>query len=562
MHVRRIDARAAIGILSLSGLLLLPGCSGADSRPELGSTPEADRYGGTATVAIAADIRTLDPLGFRDALAIHINKYQLFTPLVRYDSLLQAQPLLAERWDTVRVGRDSLDLTLHLRTDVHWHDGVPTTARDVRFAFERMMDPKTAFPAVFFLRGYGPHAEVLNDSTIRFRLRPFPEFLEIWSLVGGLPEHLLGDVPPERMGQAPYGQKPVGNGPFRFASRVPGQSWTLEANPDHPEALGGRPYLDRIVFRNIPDRTARLTELATGTVDLDYDLSGAQAQEAENTYALRVVPFQTPSYTFIAWNTKRPVFADERVRRALTRAIDRAAIVEGVLHGYAVEGRTTVTPQHWAFDDRDPATTLTHDPDAARRLLDEAGWKLRGGSGIRTNAAGEPFRFTLMCGGVAASEPCDVAQVVQADLRNVGVDARIRQEEFSTLGERATRPAADAPGRDFDALIGNFLDPIGKTDEDHLASASEKNAYAYTGYASPVLDSLFLVLDRTPDRAAAAPLWRRYQTELVRAAPYTVLFYPQWVAAVGRRLQGVEKNAWGEPLAGSADWWIPPGLRR
>ncbi len=511
-------------------------------------------------IGIAADLKTLNPLSFQDGLAIHINKYQLFTPLVRYDSLLRAEPLLAERWDTVRVDPDSIDLTVHLRTDVFWHDGVPTTARDVRFAFERMMDPRTAFPAGFFLRGYSRNAVVLNDSTIRFRLRPFPEYLEIWSLVGALPEHLLGDVPPEEMRQHAYGQAPVGNGPFRFVSRVPGQSWTLEANPDYPEGLGGRPYLDRIVYRNLPDATARLTELATGALDLDYDFSGAHARQAEKEYGLRVVAFQTPTYTFIAWNTKRPLFSDPRVRRALTHAIDREAIVEGVLHGYAVPGRTTVTPAHWSFDEQNPATALAYDPEAARRLLDEAGWRLRDGSGIRTNAGGQPLRFTLLCDNLGAS--CDVAQVIQADLRRVGVDMQIRQEEFSTLGERAMRPAADAPGRDFEALIGTFLDPIGKTDVDHLGSRSQENPYAYTGYSSPALDSLFEALDRTPERAAAAPLWRRYQMELAQAAPYTVLYYPQSLKAVGPRLHGAEPNTWGEPLAGSARWWMPPGLRR
>lgn len=561
MRPRRFHTRTAAGAVGFCGILLLSSCSGADAGNDIDAVPEAERYGGTAVVGIAADVKTLDPLYFQDGLAIWINKYQIFTPLVRYDSLLQVQPLLAERWDTARVHSDSIDLTLHLRTDVKWHDGVPTTAGDVRFAFERMMDPNTAFPVGFFLRGYSPRAEVLNDSTIRFRLQPFPEYLEIWSLVGGLPEHLLGAVPPEQMRQHAYGQRPVGNGPFRLAGRVPGQSWTLEANPDRPEALGGRPYLDRIVYRNLPDRTARLTELATGTMDLDFDFSSAQARQAEDEFGLRLVPFQTPTYTFIAWNTKRPLFADARVRRALTHAIDRAAIVEGIYHGYAVPGRTTVTPAHWSFDAQDPVTTLAHDPEAARRLLDEAGWTLSAaGSGIRTNAAGEPLRFTLLCDNVTA--PCDVAQVIQADIQRVGVDMRIRQEEFSTRQERAMRPAADAPGRDFEALIGNFLDPIGKTDEHLLGSQSQENPYAWTGYSSPVLDSLMEALDRMPAREEASALWRRYQMELAQAAPYTVLYYPQSLVAVGRRLQGVEPNAWGEVLAGSTRWWIPPAMRR
>lgn len=99
-------------------LLLLSSCSGPDARDRVSGIPEAERYGGTAIVAVGADVKTLYPLYFQDGVAIHINKDQLFTPLVRYDSLLRAQPFLAARWDTVRVDPDSIELTVHLRTDV------------------------------------------------------------------------------------------------------------------------------------------------------------------------------------------------------------------------------------------------------------------------------------------------------------------------------------------------------------------------------------------------------------------------------------------------------------
>jgi peptide/nickel transport system substrate-binding protein len=539
--------------------LLLSGCAGADDqRPDPALVPESERYGGTAVVELPADMSTLNPLVLQDAIASGVAQFQLFTPLLRYDSTLQVQPRLAERWDTVRVGRDSLDVTFHLRSDVKWHDGVPTTAGDVLFAFRRMMDPKTAYPSVNMLRGYSRRAEVLNDSTIRFRLRPFPEFLEVWTSVGGLPEHLLKEIPPERLSQAGYGLRPVGNGPFRFAARVPGQSWTLAANPDYPKALGGRPYLDRIVYRVVPEATARLTNLATGAADL-IRVTSPQARQVAGTPGVRLVSYQPPAWLYLSWNTRRPLFSDVRVRQALTRAIDRREIVRGVADGYGVEGRTPVTPVHWSYDAADSATTLAYDPEEAKRLLDAAGWRDRDGSGVRSNAAGVPFRFVLKCSN--GSDPyCDIAQAVQGHLRRVGLDAQVRQEEYQTLLAELSRRAPDAAGRDYEATVIGFTDSFGKNDESYFGSASQNDPFAETGYHSPVLDSLFDAMDHTPGHDAARPLWRRYQEEMARAQPVTVLYYPQALVGLGPRLQGVKMDA-RSMLVSSARWWIPPRMR-
>lgn len=554
--------RTALRVDLRSLALLLALCACADGDADAGGperVSEAARYGGTAVVALNADLGSLNPLALQAQREFEVAQFQLFTPLVRYDASLRVQPRLAARWDTVRVGRDSLDLTFHLRGDVKWHDGVPTTARDVLFAFRRMTDPETAFAAVALLRGYSRNAVVLDDSTVRFRLRPFPEFLEIWTLVGGLPEHLLGDVPPAQASRAPYGQRPVGNGPLRWAARVPGESWTLEANPDYPAALGGRPYLDRIVYRVVPEPATRLTEIGSGGADLGL-VNGEQVPQVKTLRGVRLATYLPPAWVYVAWNTKRPPFSDARVRRALSLAIDRHDIVQGVAMGYGVEGRTTVTPVHWAFDSTRSAATPSQRRAEAARLLDEAGWRDRDGSGVRTNAAGQRFRFVLKCSNGTYAY-CDLAQAVQAHLRRVAVDAEIRREEFQTLLSELTHPAAAGGGRDFEAAMFSFVDAFGETGQSYLGSAARDDPFAFTGYTSPVLDSLFAEMDHTLDRGAAMPLWRRYQAEVDRAAPYAVLYYPESTVAVSERLQGVEMDARG-PLVSSTRWWIAPRLRR
>jgi ABC-type transport system substrate-binding protein len=167
------------GICTAAVLALgLAACgSGADGTeafdPE--SLPEAERYGGTAVTSIHTDPRSLNTLANGDLEAAELQGALLSLPLVRYDAQLEPRPLLAERWDTVRVTPDTLELTFHLRRDVVWHDGVPTTAEDVRFTYERMQDPRVGFGRRGFLALWSPATEVVDSFTIRFRLRAHTE---------------------------------------------------------------------------------------------------------------------------------------------------------------------------------------------------------------------------------------------------------------------------------------------------------------------------------------------------------------------------------------------------
>jgi peptide/nickel transport system substrate-binding protein len=542
-------------LVLIAPCMMLLACGDPAPRRET-SAPESARVGGTAVIAIPADFHSLDPvIGERDSEG-QLMQDLLFAPLVRYDSALVARPWLAERWDTASVAGDSLDLTFHLRRDVRWHDGVPTRAGDVAFAFARMQDPRTAYPHALLLRGYSPRARVLDDSTIRFRLRPLGEYLEVWSRIGGLPEHLLREVPPGEEAQAAYGRQPVGNGPFRFAARLPGHSFTLVANRDFPAGLGGRPYLDTLVHRVIPDGTTRLTELATGAVDLVSGVTPEQLQQVRSLPGMHLVAYRTPTWVYIAWNTRLPLFHDARVRQALTMAIDRPGLVEGLFHGYAAPGRATVTPVHWAFAARDPASVLAYDPAAAERLLDQAGWRQRDGSGIRSDSAGTPLRFTLGC--PAQSMWCDVAAVVQADLHRVGVEVLVQQQEMNALLAAMGRGGRE---RAYQAAVMNTTDYLSKTDEANFGSRAQGSSYAETGFSSPVLDSLFTALDTTRSRQAALDLWLRYQREMAAAAPVTVLYYPSRLTAHGERLHGVRMDARGFYVSG-ARWWVATGRAR
>jgi peptide/nickel transport system substrate-binding protein len=385
-------------LLPLLAFTFVAGCAVSD-RPGIGGDPDAvpaeERYGGTAVMGIPADLQTMSAFAVSTSEAVDVQIQALFMPLVRYDENLEPRPWLALGWDTARVAPDTLEITFRLRQDVRWHDGVPTTAEDVRFTFERITDLRTGAPRLSFWDRWSRTVEVIDPHTIRFRFRPHADFMESWAELAIMPAHRLGDVPPEELMRHPFGTStPVGNGAFRFVRRVPGQEWIFEANPDFPTDLGGRPYLDRLVFRVIPGQTTLLTELLTGAIDL-YVPQFSQMAQLRGASGIETRSSSGGRWAVLGWNTRDPMFADARVRRAISLAIDREAIVAAALHGYGEPGVSTSMPRHWVFDDAYLAQRPATDAAEARRLLAEAGWR-PGREESLQNAQGEPLRFTLL----------------------------------------------------------------------------------------------------------------------------------------------------------------------
>jgi peptide/nickel transport system substrate-binding protein len=540
-------------------LVTLAACAGGDLREvDPATVPEAARFGGTAVVTLSTDPPTFNGLAAVDLESMRIHHGLLSVPLVRYDADGQPQPLLAERWDTVRVSPDTLELTFHLRRDVHWHDGVRTTAEDVRFTYEAMMDPVVGFPRVAYLKHWAPAVEVADSFTVRFRLRAHAEFLEFWSWDVLLPAHLLRGVPPAELRNHPYGRQPIGNGPFRFVRRQPGQELVFEANPDFPAALGGRPYLDRIVFRVVPDATARMTEALTGRTDL-VGLALDHVPAARAARGLRLVELPHSAWAQIIWNTQRPPFDDARVRRALSLAIDRQTLIEGVLRHQGEPGRWTATPAHWQFDGDDPETEPRYRPDEALRLLADAGWRARAADGLLRDEQGRPLRFTVLSYRGSRTH-AQTLPAIQAQLRSIGVDMQIRLlDEASALG--LTEGRLDADGRRvraFDALLTNWETGLSSDDSWFLHSRNRDTPLAVAGYANEQADSLMEALVAVLDREAARPLLRAYHRFMIQESPVTVLYYPRALYAVSNRLQDLEMDISG-PFASARRWWLLPG---
>ncbi len=547
----RVDRRADRVIARLLiPLCMLAGAAACGERgprePALDGEPPV--YGGTLVIASSTDLDGANGLVTGEGRTQEFMRGALFLTLIRVGPSLEYEPNLAESWEML----GDTAVVFRLRDDVRWHDGPRTTAYDVAFTYERARNPETAFPNASYFEGWGA-AEVIDSFTIRFRIEPREDPLAGLPSFVIMPRHLLDTIPPARLRTAEFNRNPVGNGPFRFVSHRPNDRWVFEANPDFPESLGGRPYLDRVVWRVIPDAQAQATEARTGTVDLVMGVRADQLAELDARPELRAVVRPTRKYQFIGWNTRRPHLSDPKVRRALSLAIDREAMLQGLRSGYGRLAVGPIEPSHWAFaDDLEP---LPHDPDAARALLAEAGFADRDGDGILEDGSGADLSISLHTPNTDYNR--NVAEKVQADLARVGVRLDIRLLDFATVvGDVFSERRA------FDGVILAWEAGLRAGElRDLFHSGRMGGSFQISSYSNPEIDSIIDRASRLTDRSAAAPMWRRLQEILRDEQPWTFLYYTPDLYVVNERVRGVTMSVNGtfETLA---RWWKVPEADR
>jgi len=483
--------------------------------------------------ASGADLQSINPLATTHPLAKQVERFALFVSLARYDSALQPQPYLAERWTWSR-DRRRLDLTL--RRDVRWHDGVPTTAADVVFTLNAAGDPATGYPRAADLACL-IEARALATFAVRLSFcRPQPAFPDVLVELAALPAHLLGGVPHQEIRRAAFNDHPVGNGPYRFVSHTPSQRWVFDANPGFPAALGGPPAIRNLVIVVVDEPTAKLAGLVGGELDV-AGIGPMHASLVARDSTLALVTYPILLTYGLVWNTSRAPFDDPRLRRALTLAMNRAQMVEAYLYGFGEVADGVVPPSHPLAA---PVERVPFDRAAARALLDSLGWRA-GADGIR-HCGGRALAFTILTVG---SSDNSLEQMIQADLRSVGAAARIRQLELG-----AFLAAAQGGARDYDALVtGISGDPaLG-----YLSSLFDSRRLAaplqYAQYRNPAVD-----------RALDAGDFGAVQRIVARDLPISFLYHARGVQGMNRRLRGVRMDLRGE-LATLQRWHLAPGER-
>lgn len=541
---------------TVSILLLALAAACGDSSDETSATaeraarleiPESERQGGTIVVAGRNDIASANAFVTLDTESLQHQIHVLFVTLVRADPDYSPLPYLARSWS---FAEDGSAVTFELRDDLSWHDGTPVTARDVAFTFNRVRDPETGYPNPAYFDAWEA-VDILDEHTVRFAVRPTAYPLYGWTRLAIMPEHILGDVPSSELATHPFGTTaPVGNGPFKFVERIPGDRWVFEANADFPEDLGGRPHADRYVYRAISDDAALTASLRTGEVDMVLQPAASELPRLADDVSVRLIEYGAPEYDFIAWNSRQAMFESPGVRQALTMAIDRGALVSAMLEGHGSVASGPVGPWHWAFDPS--SEPLPFDPDSAQALLAASGWADSDGDGVLDRNS-QPFAFELLA--APRDKWRDIAAAVQANLADVGVEMTISIREPAAIG-----PLVFSPDRRYDALLLGWSRDVPLDDRELWACDRIEQPFQFTSYCNASLDAVLDSMQIVSDRTVLDGLVDRYNEIMAHDQPYTFLYYADHVVASRVELRGTAMDSRGDWVS-VTDWWLEPAAR-
>jgi peptide/nickel transport system substrate-binding protein len=505
----------------------------------LACTPTA-RRGDTVVIASGADLESANPLITLHPMARQVQRYALFVTLARYDAALAPEPYFARSWTW---SSDRRTLRLRLASDVRWHDGRATTARDVRFTLDAVRDPATGSPRFAELVDVEA-VDALDDSTVSIHFsRAQSRFPLVLCEQPIAPAHLLEQVPRSELRRAAFGERPTGNGPFRFVDRRPGSRWTFVRNDEFAKSLGGRPRLERLVVAVVDEASTKFAGLVSEELDM-AGISPSMASIAAADPSLRVIDYPVLVSYGIVFNANRSPFDDARVRRAVALAVDRDRIIEAALAGFATPAGGPVSPDH-PFS---LAETPRVDTGRAAALMDSAGW-VRGSDGIRQRR-GRALTFALLTVGSADNA---AEQLIQADLAALGVRVEIRQREMGAF-------LAEARSRDkrFDALLTGVP---GDLSLGYLSSMFDSRlsggALDYAGFHTVRLDGLLANARGAAGDEQRRNAWLEVQQELAREMPVAWLYHARGLQGMSRRLHGVQMDLRGE-LATLSEWRVDP----
>jgi peptide/nickel transport system substrate-binding protein len=505
---RRLPRRQFLGAAALTGLgagsagSLLAACA---SSPAAGNVSSGSRRGGNLIFARTADPGTLDPAPAQDNEAI-------WTILNLYDCLYTVTPDGHGSMPWLAVGHeissDQLTWTFHVRPGVKFSDGKPLTAADVKFTLERSAKNVNGYILASVSGIDAPDAATVVIHT-KHPWGPLPGDLSLYS-TAILPKDLNG------MSAAEFFTHPVGTGPFVLDSWTKGQQLKVSRNPHYWRK--GRPLLDSITFTTVPDDNTRVLQLRGGQADIVEFPPFAVISSLQATPGIKVNLFPSTWVSYIGMNEKKPQFADVHVRRAISYAINRDAIIKSVLFGHAQPAASFFSPG-WAF--YNPKTPkLWFDPATAKQELSKSKFP-KGFSATYAVVAGDTINSAI-------------AQIVQANLKAIGINLSIQsydQSAFSALTSKAQ----------YDLAPNYYTLDIGDPDENTPWAIDSVYGGSWsldTWYNNPEVLNLTYQSERTIDPTKRAAIYAKIQEIVAMDCPFAELYYQPYPYAQKTSVQG------------------------
>ena len=457
-------------------------------------------------------------------------------------------------------GGRGMDVTMKIRPDLKWGDGVPVTAKDVEFTWKIGRDPLSGFSNGLPWNRFS-RLDVVDDRTVVFHLDKVMVNYNQWDHI--LPAHIEAPAYAQGLGAAEYiknttyNRAPLTpglwNGPFVITGYQSGAQIVMEPNPHWP---GPKPGFKRIVLRLIADTAALQANLLSGDIDIANNLTLDQAlalrKQKPDAFAYSFTPSLT--YQHIDMNRDNPILADIRVRRALLLGIDRKTMIERLFEGRTPIANAFVSPLD---PNNDPGLTpVPYDPAAARALLAEAGWK-PGADGICRNAAGQKLSLDyLAASGFKVIEL--IQQVMQSQWKTICVETTLKNEPSRTLFGQTTKNRAFSGLVIYSWTSAVTEGPRRTLFSDQIPTAANNFGGAnFVALNDPAMDADILAAEGELDAAKQKVIWSRMQRRYAELLPALPLYFNAIPQALPKWLAGFEPSGTGQAFTQGAENWRP-----
>ena len=469
----------------------------------------------TLVMIIESSPTNLDPRVGTDAQSERIDEL-IFDPLVHRDEHFNMVPWVAEKWEIP----DPKTYIFHLRKGIHFHDGRPLTARDVKWTLDSIRDGSlTTLKTTTY--NLIEHVDTPNDGTVVIHLSE-PDGTLLYNVSDGA----FGIVP---YGSGkPFNRHPIGSGPFTFVSQDPDTEVVLLRNDNYWRQ---RAQVERVRLTIVPDPTTRALELRKGSADISPggSLTADTVRTLRRDPKLQVEQRPGTVLAYIAFNLRDPILKDIRVRQAMAYAIDRAAMLRYLFGGQGRLADSVLPPEHWAYNG--DVAHYAYDPEKANQVLDAAGYA-RDQDGIR-------FHLTMKTGTEETTRL--LAAVMQQQLRQVGIALDIRSFEFATFYADVMKGAFQLYSLRW---VGGNEDPDIFYYAFHSSSFPPKHANR-SYYVNPEMDRLIEAGRSTTAQEKRKQIYAQVQQILARDLPYIDLWYFDNVVVHSARVRDLHINPAG-----------------
>lgn len=533
--------------LTLLILSLVVGCNNSQNLDNTNyDDPALPESGGALTNAMIGEPNNLIAMIAGDSASSAIAG-QIFNSLLKYDENLGFEGDLADSWT---ISDDYKKITFNLKQDIKWADEEPFTCEDVLFTWKKVTDPDTRTP-------YGSDYQLVSSAScannhifIAEYDEPYAPALETWASLHILPEHLLKD---ENINDTYFSLNPTGSNYYALDEWTTGQQVKLKTNPN---SVHGRPLIEKKITRIIPDLSSQFMELIAGNIDLmninPIQYSRVFPSRSELNDKINLYKEMGNGYTYFGFNLKKKPFDDVNIRKAISYAINKEEIINGVLLGLGEEITSPYKPgTYW---ENKSINKISFDVSRSRELLEQSGYQLNAKNIYEKD--GKPLAFEILTNQNKQREM--TAVLIQRRLQDIGIDVSIRVIEWASFVNRFIKTG------EFEAVVLGWslsLDP----DQYSIWHSSQQGPgqFNFIGYNNPRVDSLLEDGRKELNNEKRKQIYDEFSKIIYDEQPIIYLYAGYGLTAIHKKIKGVKKTT---PPAGvfhnDYEWYIPKEFRR